>query len=132
MSVFDNIQHIFSVAEKDIVDLVSKAKRDLPVAVHDINLGLAWVANNTPKIAQDLTTAETLIVSTGVGADPRVAAAIVAANLAIQGLNAYSASVKSGTPTAQSVVDGYIAVKNAQVAAAGAAAAAASAPSKTA
>ena len=128
MSIFTTIEHLFIEAETDVVALVAKAKNGLTLAAHDVNIALVWIANNTPQIAKDLTMAESLIVSTGVANDPRVAAAIVSANLAMVGLNAFSASAKAGQLTPQSVVDGYLAVKQAQSAAAEASAAAASAP----
>ncbi|MGA8170297.1 MAG: hypothetical protein WB816_05630, partial [Methylocystis sp.] len=96
MSIFDSISHLFTETEQEVVAIIAKAKVGVALAAHEISIGLAWVANNTPQIAADLQTAETLIVATGVGANPSVAAAITAANVAVAGLNQYAASVKSG------------------------------------
>ena len=45
---------------------------------------------------------------------PEIAAAIAAANVAVDALNAYAKAVNSGKPTADAVLLGYTAVKTAQ------------------
>jgi hypothetical protein len=128
MSFFTTIENLFTETESDIVALVAAAKNGIGVVETDVAKALAWVAKATPQIAADLQTAETLIVSTGVATNPEVAAAIVAANIAVQGLNAFAASAKAGQSNAGAVIAGYVAVKQAQTAASSAAAIAANAP----
>ena len=92
----------------------------LKLAVH---AALQWVAGQVPTIATDLQVVEGLIVALGFSTNPNVATAIADANLAVQALNAFAAAENAGNTDAQAVVNGYVALKQAQAAVASATAA---------
>jgi hypothetical protein len=125
MSIFTTIKGYFVTTEQDVIKLVTAVSQDLPVLEKDINNAFSWIANETPTIAANLQTATTLVTAVGAASNPQVAAAITAANLAVQGLNAFAAQYNAGAPSATAVIDGYIALKQASAAASSAAAAAA-------
>lgn len=123
-----NVSHFFVEAEQDVVKVVAQVKADIDVAIQDIDSALKWLANQTPAIAAGLATAASLIEQVGLVSNPEVAAAIQAANIAVQGLNAFAAAANTGKTMPQAVVDGYTAYKSAQAAVASAAAVAAKTP----
>lgn len=127
-----NVSHFFVEAETDVVKVVAQVKADIEVAIQDIDGALKWLVKQTPAIAVGLQTAASLIEQVGVASNPEVAAAIAAANIAVQGLNAFAAAANNGKTMPQAVVDGYAAYKSAQAAVAGAAAVAAKSPTPTA
>ena|SRR5690348_11949520 len=123
----NNVSHFFAEAESDVVKVVAQIKTDIDVAIQDIDSALKWLVKQTPAIAAGLQTAAGLIEQVGLASDPEVAAAIAAANIAVQGLNAFAQAANSGKTLPQAVVDGYTSYKSAQAAVAGAAAVAAKA-----
>ncbi|MCW2317108.1 hypothetical protein M2322_002662 [Rhodoblastus acidophilus] len=125
MSFLSKVESFFVTTEADVVTILAKVKQAVQVAEHDIATGLQWIAGHAPQIAADLQQAESIIVTLGVANDPRVAAAITAANLAVAGINKVAADVKAGQTTVQTLVDGYAAYKQAQASAALASSAAA-------
>ena len=126
MNLFDEIRGFFVATEHDVIAVIEAIKKDIPVIESDIAAALRWVARQTPTIAADLQTTEALVTAVGAAGNPNVAAAIAAANIAVAGLNAFAASYNSGKPSAEAVVQGYVALKNASSAASAAASAAAS------
>ena len=128
MSFFTKISNWFRTTEADVVKIVIAINKDVAVAEKDINTASKWIASNAPKIANEIQVVLGLVTSLGVTANPEVAAAVVAANVAVAALNNYATLTNNGannTTATQAVVDGYIAVKQAQASVASAAAAAA-------
>lgn len=120
----------FQTTEAEIVDIITKIKTEAEILEEEVNTALKWIASNAPTIATDLQRAAGLAEAVGVASNPQIAAAITAANLAVQGLNAFAAASNSGATNPAAVIAGYSAVKEAQAAAASAMAAAAKAPVK--
>lgn len=114
--------------ESDVLVIITNIKADVAVAQSDINAALHWIASNAPAIAADIQEVVGIAETVGVGANPEVAAAIIAANTAVTALNAFAASSNSGQNNTQAVLAGYVAVKQAQAASSSAAAAAVAAP----
>lgn len=127
MSFWNNVKSLFVTTEKDVVALIADVKKDAVVFMSDINKGIAWVVKATPTIAADLVEAEGLIKQSGV-ASPTVDKALVDANMAMAGLNAFAVAYNSGKNDGAALVSGFVALKSAQGAVAMAAAAAAAAP----
>ena len=123
-----NVSHFFQEAEADVVKVVVAIKTDVEIAIEDIDAAMQWLVKQTPNIATGLETAAGLIEQVGLATHPEVAAAIEAANLAVQGLNAFAAAANSGKTMPVAVVNGYLAFKSAQSAVAGATAAAVKTP----
>lgn len=128
MSFWTSLQSFLTTTETDVLNVITKIKADEVVVAADINAALHWVAANTPAIAADIQTAATIAETVGVAANPEVAAAITAANIAVQGLNAFAAASNSGQTNTQAVLSGYVAVKQAQAAVASAKAATVASP----
>ncbi len=114
--------------ESDVLVIITNIKADVAVEQSDINAALHWIASNAPAIAADIQEVVGIAETVGVGANPEVAAAIIAANTAVTALNAFAASSNSGQNNTQAVLAGYVAVKQAQAASSSAAAAAVAAP----
>lgn len=116
-------QHVntwFVTTEQQVAQTVGQIKADVDVAIQDVDAALQWVVQQTPAIASDLQIAASLIEQVGLASNPEVAAAIAAANIAVQGLNAFAAAANSGKTMPQAVVQGYVAVTSAKAAVSGA------------
>lgn len=122
-NILQFIEGIIKTTEKDVLVVIAQIKKGEQVVANDIHSSLKWVAANAPQIAQDIVMLEAFVQSAGI-LTPDVQLAIAAANKAVAGINAVAASVQAGKSDAQTLVDGYLAVKNANAAAAGAAVAA--------
>lgn len=116
----------WSTTESEVVAIIAKVKDEALVVEHDVIKALNWVVANSSTIAKDINTvtgyAAMLGVTTG---NPAFAAAVSAANVAVQALNTVAQAHANGLTDAQAVVQGYVAVKSAQAAVSQAAAAAA-------
>ena len=130
MSFLDTLKGWITTTEADVVAIIAKIKTEEAVVASEINQALHWVASNAPTIVADIQSVVGIAETVGVAADPRVAAAITAANLAVAALNQFAAASNSGQSNTQAVLAGYVAVKQAQAAAASAAAAAVQTPAK--
>ena len=119
MSFFDTLKSFFVTTEKDVFDLIVLIEQDGEVLINEIEAALTWIANNTPAIAADIQRVLSIVQVVGI-TNPTVEAAVVAANEAVSALNAFAAASKSGAGTAESVVAGYTALKQAQAAVAAA------------
>jgi len=122
MSFLDSLRNFVSETEADVLKIVILIKTDAEVLEKDIANVLHWVASNTPAIAADIEKVVSIIETVGLSANPEVGAAISAANLAVQGLNAFAAASNAGNASVDAVLAGYTAVKQAQAAVASAAA----------
>lgn len=127
---FTTLKNWISETEADVLSVVAQIKAEATVIESDITAALHWVASNAPTIAADIGQVVSVVETVGLGANPEVAAAITAANLAVQGLNAFAIASQSGKNNTQAVLAGYSAVKQAQAAAASAAAIVTTAPTK--
>lgn len=127
-----SIKSFLVTTEADVVAIIAKIKTAEEVVVSDINTALHWIASNAPSIVSDIQSVIGVAETVGVAANPQVAAAITAANLAVAALNSFAAASNAGQTNTQSVLQGYVAVKQAQAAAASAAAAAVATPTTTA
>lgn len=130
MSFIDTLKSFIVTTESDVVSVIAKIKTEAEVFESEVNNALHWIASNAPTIVADIQSVIGVAETVGVAANPEVAAAITAANIAVTALNAFAAASNSGTTNTQAVLAGYVAVKQAQSAAASAAAAAVSAPTK--
>lgn len=122
----------FADTEADVVKVVVAIKTDVAVVEADLAKALKWVASNAPAIAADIEDVVSIVTQLGVTSNPEVAVAVAAANTAVAALNAFSTSYTSGTGSAQALVNGYIAVKQATASVASASAAAVAAQTVTA
>ena len=111
MSFWSNITGFFKTTEQDVINIIGDISKEVPVIEADLAKALKWIANETPTIASDLQTTTALVTAVGATSNPQIAAAIVAANVAVQGLNAFAAQYNNGAGSATAVVDGYIALK---------------------
>ena len=130
MTFLDKLKNFIVTTEADVVLVIAKIKTEEEVIASEINNALHWIASNTPTIVADIQSVIGVAETVGVAANPQVAAAITAANLAVAALNSFAAASNSGSSNTQAVLAGYVAVKQAQAAAASAAAAAVVAPTK--
>ena len=128
MSFFDSWKAFLTETEADVVKIITAIKADAVIIEADVVAAQHWIANNAPTIAKDIQQVLGLVEAVGIGANPEVAAAVVAANLAVSALNAFAAQTNVGGNAAQSVVAGYVAVKQAQSAVSAAMAASVAAP----
>ena len=139
MSFISEVESLFVTTEQDVVNWIADIKQGLAVAEADITNGLNWVASEVPNIVTALQATVGLVEQVGLASNPGVAAAIVAANVAVAGLNAFAAAQNAGAASgtsplqadAAALVAGFTAVKQSQAAVALATAAAASAPAAT-
>ena len=123
MSFLTTIENAFTTTEADIVAIVVKIKTEAEVVESEIKTALSWVAANAPQIVSDLQSVVGIVTTIGIAANPQVAVAIKAANLAVNALNAFATASNAGQTSTAAVLAGYVAVKQAQAAAASAAAA---------
>jgi len=128
MSFFTSLQNFITETEADVVAIVTDIKAGVAVVENDLVAAEHWIASNAPAIAADIQQVLGLVEAVGVGSNPEVAAAVVAANLAVNALNAFAAASNTGATPTQAVVAGYVAVKQAQSAVSSAMAATAAAP----
>lgn len=139
MSIFSWFQAEAKIVETDVLAFITKVENDVAVVVKDAEAALSWLAAEAPTVAADVAQVATFIEGIPVvGANPTVLAAVTAANVAVQGLNAFAAAYTKSTATggsitltqaSQAVVAGYQGLKNAQAAVAAAASTAVSATS---
>lgn len=132
MTFLTSLQNFITETEADVVAIVTNIKAGVAVVESDLVAAEHWVASNAPAIAADIQQVLGLVEAVGVGANPQVAAAVIAANLAVNALNAFAAASNTGATPSQAVVAGYVAVKQAQSAVSSAMAATAAAPTASA
>jgi len=130
-SIGASIKSFLITTEADVVAIIAKIKTEEEIVVSEINTALHWIASNAPTIVSDIQSVVNVAETVGVAANPQVAAAIAAANLAVTALNTFAAASNAGQTNTQAVLQGFVAVKQAQAAAASAAAAAVSTPTPT-
>lgn len=128
MTFMTSLQNFISETEADVVAVITAIKADAAVVQSDLVAAEHWIASNTPAIAAEIQQVLSLVEAVGVGSNPEVAAAVVAANLAVTALNSFANASNTGASPAQAVVAGYVAVKQAQSAVSSAMAATAAAP----
>jgi hypothetical protein len=128
------------IVEADVQKFVAAIINDVEVAIADLEKGLAWLASETPAIAQGVAQLATFAESVAPAAGPTgmavVTAAVTTANVAMAGLTAFANSYNQATTTgitatkaAQALVNGYQALTAAKAAVnSGAATAASVAP----
>lgn len=116
MTFFDRLKSFIITTEAEIETIVVKIRTEEQVLASEINNALHWIAANTPQIAADIQGVVGIAETVGVAANPQVAAAITAANLAVTALNAFAAASNAGKSNPEAVVQGYVAVKQAQAA----------------
>ena len=124
MSFITEFEDWLTTTEGKVQQVIVQINQAIPVAEAAVHAALQWVAGQVPSIAADLQIVEGLIVSLGFSTNPNVATAIADANLAVQALNAFAAAENAGNTDAQAIVNGYVALKQAQAAVASATAAA--------
>ena len=132
MSFFTALQSFLVETEADVVKVVGAIKADIVIAERDIVAAQHWIASNAPAIAADIQEVLNLVELVGLGANPEVGAAVTAANVAVQALNAFANASNTGATPGQAVIAGYVAVKQAQAAVSSAMAATAATPTKAA
>jgi len=128
MSFTTALWNFIDETETDVLAVITAIKADAAVAESDINSAMHWIASNTPAIVADIQQVLQIATTIGIASNPEVAAAITAANVAVTALNAFAAASNSGASATQAVVQGYVAVKQAQSASASASAAVVGAP----
>ena len=106
----------FQTTEADLIKVLGKIKDDVVVLPGEINAALKWLAGNTPAIAADIQSVLSIVEVLGVATNPAVATAVADANLAVTALNAYAAASNAGKPNVQAVVQGYVALQQANAA----------------
>jgi hypothetical protein len=122
------LENWISETETDVLVVIADIKQGIAVLKSDVDAALTWIANNAPAIASDIQEVLGIVTTIGIGANPEVAAAVVAANAAVSALNAFASAKNSGASNTASVLAGYTAVQQAQAAVASAKAAVVSAP----
>lgn len=130
MSFIDSLKNFIMTTEQDVISIVTKIKTESEILQQELDTALHWIASNAPTIVADIQTVTAVAETVGVAANPGVAAAIMAANTAVTALNAFAAASNSGKNDPEAVIAGYVAVKQAQAAAASALASTAGAPVK--
>lgn len=128
MTVIDNLENFFEETEADVLKVIVAIKQEAEIFASDLSSALKWVASQAPAIATEVEGVLGIVTELGIGSNPTIAAAVTAANVAVTALNAFATASNSGAGTVQAVVDGYVAVKQAQAASASATAAIAAAP----
>jgi hypothetical protein len=123
MSFITDFENWLTMTETKVQAIIVQIQQEVPVVEAAIHAALQWVAGQVPGIAADLQTVTALITALGFSSNPNVATAIADANLAVQALNAFAAAEKAGSSDAQAIVNGYVALKQAQAAVASATAA---------
>jgi hypothetical protein len=126
MDFITSVEHFFETTEQDIVALLAKVKSGAQVVETDLAAALKWLAGNAGTISTDVQYTASVVKALGATSDPKVAAAVADANLAVASLNSFAAAYNSGQGTVTAVVQGYTALKQAQAATATAVAAATS------
>jgi len=111
-----SVMSFFRTTEDDIIKVLGKIKDEAVVLPGEINSALKWLAGNTPAIASDIQAVLSIVEVLGVATNPAVATAVADANLAVTALNAYAAASKAGKPNVQAVVQGYVALQQANAA----------------
>jgi len=106
----------FQTTEADLIKVLGKIKDDVVILPGEINAALKWLAGNTPAIAADIQSVLSIVEVLGVATNPAVATAVADANLAVTALNAYAAASNAGKPNVQAVVQGYVALQQANAA----------------
>lgn len=127
MSFWDSVKGFFVTAEADVIAIVVKAKQEIDLVAHEIDLALGWIANNTPAIVADIEQVLGIVQAIGI-VNPQVEAAVTAAHEAVAALDVFATAYKNGSGSAQSVVAGYAALQQAKAAAAAAKSVAVSTP----
>lgn len=128
MSFLTSWQNFISETEADVEIVIVAIKNDVAVIESDLAAAQRWIVSNEPTIAADIQQVLGIVEAVGLGANPEVAASVALANTAVTALNAFVSASNSGSTATQSVLAGYVAVKQAQSAVAAAKAAAAATP----
>lgn len=115
MNIFSTIRNLFITTEKDVLDFVMKVWNEVPVAEKEIQLAASWIVHSgLPAVTADVAAITPFVSVIGTAAGhPELAANMAALNAAMAGVQAFASSVGNGNLTADGVVAGYGALKQA-------------------
>lgn len=99
--------------EAFVVNVIGKAKAGIAVVEADIHSAIGWLVTNAPAITADINTLIVLVLKVGGNTNPEVAAAIAAANIAVNVLNTLATAKQSGSADSAAIVAAYGAIKQA-------------------
>lgn len=117
MTFLADVEGFFKApGEASALKVAADIKQGIEVFESDIASGLSWIATEEPAIVSGLQGALAFAGQLGVTADPEVAAILTATNTTISVLQGITADVATGKSSAQTLVDGVVAVKTAQAA----------------
>jgi hypothetical protein len=122
----------FETTEADAVKVIVKIKAGVEYTAHELATAFNWLVAHAGQIAAGVSTVSQAVgtlAAAGVNMPPQVATAIKDANIAVAGLNAMAADASKGT--AEALVAGYVAAKQASNAVNAAAIAVANVPPVT-
>lgn len=114
--------------EKKVQEVFAEIVAGAEVGLKDLEAGIGWVEDNAGAIIGKIQQIEGFVIQLEVAANPQVAGIMIAANAAMDALNAAVASRATGKTTPQQLLDAYQAYTAADAAVAQAKAAAAIAP----
>lgn len=112
-SIITDIENAFQTTEQDVLNWIAQIKQGVEVAEADLASALKWLAGVAPAVTTDIQSTVSLVQQTGITIPASV---VTAANAAVAGLNAIAAAQNAGATSAQTLVNGYVAVKQATVA----------------
>lgn len=123
MNFWGIVRNALTETEADVLKAIVAVKQGVDIAERDFNAACNWCAKNAPLITADIQSVVAIAGEIGITANPEFGAAVTAANVAVEALNAFAAARNAGSTNVTSLLSGYQAVKQAQAAAASATAA---------
>lgn len=122
MSFGSWLKNELTITEEFVEGVIIKIKQGVMIAETDLNDVIKWGIANAPAIATDVTAVAGAVAQVGFAGNPAMAAAVSAAELAVDGLKAAAATPNAGTGNVaaniQAALNVYAAVQTAKGAAA--------------
>lgn len=119
MTFFTTIESLWQKNETFVLGVIVNIKGGVAVLEKDISAANVWIISHAVTITADIESIIGIVqaaTAAGIVLPSGISAAVATANEAVAALNAYAAAAGSGTNTANALIAGYTAAKQASAA----------------
>lgn len=119
MTFFTTIESLWQKNETFVLGVIVNIKGGVAVLEKDIAAANVWIVSHAVTVTADIESIIGIVqaaTAAGIVLPSGISAAVATANEAVAALNAYAAAAGSGTNTANALIAGYTAAKQASAA----------------
>lgn len=119
VSILSSIESLWQKNETFVLGIIVNIKSGVAVLEKDIAAANVWIVSHATTITADIESIVGIVqaaTAAGIKLPSGVSAAVQTANEAVAALNAYATAAGSGTNTANALIAGYTAAKQASAA----------------